>query len=251
MAAATIPELIQPGTLFVPSPNNFFSVASGAMPNTDDALDLLGASGDARAYQTAIAGVHYADLAGSGSTAYPNSPFSIAIWMNITSLYVGGAIFSNMICGVVPQTFATSGTDANGVSYNIPWIIGPYTVANSLRLMWGGNTSGSGARRGIVTCFWATGWHLYTWVFSGGTSVVARRDGVVTGTGAAGLLGSGTQLYTGAFNFGIGCPSQVAGPRSISNDIQIGKVAIWHGYALTVADELALVTSMTSGPPSP
>lgn len=257
MAAATIPELIQPGSLYVPSPNNTFTVASGVLPNGDDALEVPNTTTDYRAYQPAIDGVHYHSNA--------SDPITIAFWTQALSGTTGGTASNTFqpgatIMGVMDVNADTSTATGSGTTDGLAW--GLSFQGNALA------TNNNSRRFSYVRCVADTGsagrrrTHQSTpvdavgvWSFVGlndipGTGFEWYRNG----TGAAGAGESagtpGTPPTLVDPYFALGAYSTASGWGVSDVDRYFGKITIWD-RPLTAQEWSDLYDSMMSGPPSP
>lgn len=253
MTTLLIPELIEPGNLYVPANYNNFNVASGVLPNGDDALEMLGASGgDCRSYQPAIADIHYRPVQDANGT---QDPWSLAMWLDLNGYNAGGGsnnpLPQSWLCGVTTVNDTNSSQWTTNQSYNPAWICSGTSATQTIALGVPVNTSGN-TRRFVQRTMDinATGQNFLVWSTSDGISWSSWLDGISFGTTTAKGAGTGVRTYTDPMNFGIGCPSQVAGPRSLAHDIVIAKVAIFM-HELDVQDVLDLQDSMLNGPPSP
>jgi hypothetical protein len=252
MATALIPEVIQPGDLYVPSINNFFSISSGTMPNTDDALICDGASGNFRAYQPAISDIHY--------PATPTQDHSVAFWAWSAAAGAGGSggafYTANVIMSVMDPTLATGGTSQATTVSTTGFRWGLSSATTSASKDWYFNeaigASGAGARvapgLGIAGSTWkglcyrhgaalgATSWQTVDFVLNNLNTVTAT---------------AGTPGTVTAPNFSIGPYSQLTGWDAWNAVLRLAKIAIYPTHYLTDTEILALYDSMMSGPPSP
>lgn len=256
MAAATIPELIQPGSLYVPSPNNTFTVASGVLPNGDDALEVPNTTTDYRAYQPAIDGIHYHSDA--------SDPITIAFWTQALSGTTGGSATNTFqptttIMGVMDVNTATSAATSTGATDGFAWGlsfqgVGGANDNNSRRYTYSrsvATTGSAGRRRTSQTTVDA----VTTWAFVGlndipGTGFEWYRDGTAA-TGASESPGTpGTPATLVDPYFALGAYSTVSGWGVSNVDRYFAKFSIWD-RPLTAQEWSDLYDSMMSGPPSP
>jgi hypothetical protein len=250
VATALIPEVVQPGVLYVPNANNFFTVASGTMPNTDDALICDGTAGSFRAYQPAIADIHY--------PATPTQDFSILFWgwspVGTTGASSNSSFSPNatMMCCTDPTlTGAVQTAAASTTAFR--WGMCPSSTA-SATTVWNFHVACAASER---------------WSVSGSTNTANSWKGIAIRHDQAGaptvmtmhdfalnLLSSdtgtvGTPGAVTAPNFAIGPYSQLTLHRSYSYIIRLAKIAIFPTAYVTNTDLLDLLDSMTNGPPSP
>ena len=248
MATALIPEVIQPGDLYVPSSNNFFSIASGTMPNTDDALICDGTAGNFRAYQPAISDIHYPATSGQD--------FSILMWGWSPAGTAGTSSSSNfnpagtMMC-VTDATLigTTQATTASTVGFR--WGMCPSTtgvqttawviqVANASLERWAilMSTNNANNWKGIAVRH-----------SSAVTNTLTAHDYALNSYGSDTAAGGTPGVMTSP-NFAIGPYSLLTLHRSYSYIMRIAKIAIFPTAYISDTDLLELQDSMLNGPPS-
>lgn len=244
MAAISIPEVIVPGSLYAPD-DTAFSIASSAMPNTDDLLELDD-SATWRAYQAATAGVHY--------PSDPADPFTVCFWITMVNASIAGSANSldnsEIVMGVWGAS-ADSAFNTNAESTSeFRWAVG-LVEPESNRLVYHrakGATSRAYARFRAVT---STDPTLVVIRDPGTSAPNVRINGLNTPSsdaysgGSNGTPGSITSPF-----FSLGPYPSTAGWDSPTGTIQLGKVALFNRL-LSDAEINSLWLSATLGPPSP
>ena len=249
MATALIPEVIQPGVLYAPSAFNFFSIASAVMPNTDDGLDCDGATGNFRAYQPAIADIHY--------PVTPSQDHSLCFWSWQPS--VGGGSSStntrpgDTIMAITDATLAsTAQTSATSTAGFRLWI-GPSTAPGTSAWVFHIAATATGRAAAIFLTGNSLAWKSTAIRHS--ASLFGSSNWVVhdfqLNLQATATISPVTPAAVTSPNFSIGPYSQIAGWDAYNAQVRLAKIAIFPTYCLTNADLLDLYDSMTSGPPSP
>jgi hypothetical protein len=257
MPTALIPEVIQPGVLYAPSANNFFSIVAANCPNTDDSLLMSGAGPQRyKAYQPAINGIHYGWGSGTGEAA-------ITFWMKAGSTggTQSGFNSANTLMGVHNQNYANTGSWSNanltGLDANIAWGIAANTSVIGDRLMalaeWRRTTT-STDDPGNVNTTGATSTSPIPWVFHVWNRTTTGvwsywRDAVLNATGGTPVAWGSTPWGADLF-FSLGAFSFAAGPNNPPYNTTIAKISI-HNAQITNLEQIDLLDSMLNGPPSP
>lgn len=249
MATATIPELIQPGTLYTPD-DSAVSVASGYCPNGDDALLIDGSIANFRAYQPAIAGVHY--------LASPSDDYAIVLWlhqngtgtgtgnsiattqtlagvMDINVAAIGGSRTTSSSTTGVAMLFGIGAVAPAGTPINLHLSVGAAS-SRYVRISNSGGNPPNAFNQYVFNCGASTRGAYFNGV---NTSVTAE------GAGTPGTPGALTDPY-----FAIGPYSTVSDWAFPTRAIRIAKFSIFN-RVLTPTEMSDLYTSMTLGPPSP
>lgn len=255
MATALIPEVIQPGALYSPSIYNQFSISSGTLPNTDDALFIAATAGRFQAYQPAISGIHY--------KAVDTDSISVLFWLYhndpSTAVSSTGTLRSTEIIMIVHDATQLSSNDT--------------TTEPTVGFRWGISMASVNMRS--LNFQYAVGASSRASATMGNNNVVALNFVGGTWHGAAfryGAVGASPSIYDFALNSktaGVGAgtagtpgalssPYFSLGPFAVStgwdsydaSDFNLTKIAIFNRL-VTDAELLDLLDSMNNGPPSP
>lgn len=250
MATVLIPEVIEPGVLYAPDANNFFSINSAALPNGDNELACDGASGNFRAFQPAIAGVHY--------PADPNDPFTVAFVLNLgTPEGLGSAsrLLSNreVIMGVWGPTASASNQNDSTSTDQFAWAITHQESGTSRynNLVYH-RAVGASSRAYVGMQFGSSGRRLVVVRDpGGGVAPTMHFDGLSTGgtTSGGGTVGTPGTLTDPCFCIGP-YPLTTGWRSSTDGNLALSKVALFNRL-LTDQEVLDLYDSLINGPPSP
>jgi hypothetical protein len=242
MPSKSLPELIEPGELFIPSTyESRFDVNLGVLPNGDDSLVIakgLTAAGPYFAYQPAVLNTHY--RRGIAAAAEGEGDMAISFWMRVPSAITAAG--NTYLMGVGNASMTTA------VNNNYSWRIYYDTGVNSLVMA----EHVDGANHSVVvfgtgrpavntwTLFvlnrWAPTNNRPTWTMHMNTTVT------VTGSGTA---NNQTGAVAADQRFWIGAHPNTLNAVTVNNvnGIEIAKVCI-HGRNLTFDEREALYNSM-------
>lgn len=253
MTTALIPEVIQPGVLYSPNSDNFFTLeTTDVLPNTDEALNITAAtnSDTFRAYQPAIAGIHY--------PAAITDPFSVLFWYRSNAGLgspASGLRTNQIFMGVMDATAPVLGGNTSSTT-GMRWLLSLGTNSSSMRQFTMHIAVGATSRAYLTggeivptTTDWS-GVALRSPGSPGSPNGVDFSLNTIATTlsaGAAGTPGAVVNPY-----FSLGPFSRIAGWGSpyASTIMRIAKIALFN-YAVTNAEILDLNDSMMNGPPSP
>lgn len=242
MAAATIPEQVIGLPLFVPSGNNFFSLAAGAMPNGDDCLNILGAtSNDALAIQRCSTTGTLGMIFGNALTT--GDDYAMTFWIRVTDPGTPtGKLFT---CKDYQGAYVTGSVGGGGSSLD-RWWVAISESSGLCVLTFNRRQSRDAIHTRVLGTFTYGMWHMVTLnVAYGGAVNVLTLDAyvdVLPGT-------TGNVTATGAFSvpmvgnphFAIG--GFASGFDGVNANVQLGKVAFFD-HVLTLAQRTTLYDLM-------
>lgn len=241
MPSATIIEQIEPNVLLVPDDTGL-SIATAAMPNGDNLLQIDPTAPTKVAYMNAVEGRHYVSNTGS--------PFSLSFWIKPDASRVSGV--GSTTINTTEMVMAVTNTTVNGVTggaFNNTSTAGrrwslAFVDATSLGLCFHRANNSSSANDAVAITLLPNVAQMVTIVHTGSAIKAVRNENVMfNGT----VWAASSPAAASGLQFAIGNPSSGTNQGRASGTNLLGKIAMFD-FALSDAQISDLYNSAVYGP---